>query len=468
MEASATAHITWVGFLIMVLLGGGRADLVSLLDGPGYIRSHGIEANVDSMTELAARKPEKHKGEIGRLLALRWLAEHPEKVKASGKVAEVLRKVEGITEETEGIGGSVVAYAHRAAVALGSEKQWSAPTRGTKALQEALAWFPGSVRLAGALELSAAEDLGTHSKALEGMLSHFLPPKEWALLADVAEKIGNVRIDRLAFADAVDQRAPLQAKFYLRLTGQVNHKRLLEYLRDHAPTVKLEDRKPAKGPPVTLILPSPRRDAPGILLVGNTDLLVGVFEKGGPLVDHVEVAEQMLAVRSGKEKSALAGKLAKSLQKVPERAAGFLVGDLPPEVRTNLTRGPDSLHALPSLMLATLQRAKGGLEVQWEGDFPDAKQAATFAEDVTKLRQKALTGLQHLAGLEKTKGPGHLVQTLEGMKVEADGATVQGRLEVSRGAAADLVRLFLDEPRRQPAQPSRPEAAPTRKSPAGR
>src|SRR5262249_42027873 len=84
--------------LMMFLLSGSPSgtDLLALVDPATYFASRQMEVSIDKMAGLAAVAPKDAKGQLSQLLALRYLAEHPDKLKQAEAFAGYRRLIEEI------------------------------------------------------------------------------------------------------------------------------------------------------------------------------------------------------------------------------------------------------------------------------------------------------------------------------------------------------------------------------------
>jgi hypothetical protein len=448
MEATGGVALGRLFMLLLLVGGGGSNDLVSLLDAKDYFKAHKVEVTVTKMARLAAGEPAEAGSPVAQLLALRWLGEHAAEVKKAEKFDSILQQVRQVAggKKAQDPAGFAAEYARRAVRALGDEAGPGGGEAGAKG--SGLAWFPKSVGLVGEVRLGSGEREGDGGKALRETLGKIVPQPARKEIYKVVDKVGNVRLDRVSFAYTLDPQARAQARFYVRLTGKADRQRLLNVIRGAVPDVKFEEPDQPKGGRdgrVTLIHFPTTDIGPGLVLVGDTDLLVGAFERGGPQVDHEEVVGHMLAVRAGKSKGVMDGPLAKSLKTVEAADDGFVVGKLPPEVRAALTRGPDAFRALPDDFFLKIERRKAGLKLRLNATTSDAGQAAMFVEDVNRLRKKGLEGLKNAPDEVRqrlgTKGVADLTKLLEGIEVRAKGSAVQGAMAVPPGAVRVLLLL---------------------------
>jgi hypothetical protein len=323
------------------------------------------------------------------------------------------------------------------------------------------------VRLVGSFRLSRRGVAGDGGRALRAALGKYVPPEAKTHLYEVADKFGNVRINRIAFASTQDPQAKTEARFYLRVTGKWDRERVLSAIREKHADVKLEQPEGGRGRVTLVHFPATER-GPGLAIVGSTDLLVGVFERRGPRVDNEEIVTQMLLIRAGREKSVLEGSLAKDLKVVVARSGGFVVGRLPPDLRANLTQGKGAFRALPEAFFLKVRQAKGLTQIRLEADLGSAAEARRFAEDVARMKGKMRGGLDKIPEEVRRKlPPGGAValrKMVASLDARATGKMVRGGVDVSPEAARVMVELGgLYFTLRQPPEP---EPKPARVEPA--
>src|SRR5262249_49885086 len=132
-------------------------DLVSLIDAPAYFQARDIKITPEKMAELAVREPSDGKAQLAQLLALRWLGEEADQVKKAKDFPKILRQVEEIADGkgAQDPQGFAAEYARAAAIALGSARveKVSPKLPENSARQDALTWFPASVRIVAAFDL---------------------------------------------------------------------------------------------------------------------------------------------------------------------------------------------------------------------------------------------------------------------------------------------------------------------------
>jgi hypothetical protein len=428
---------------LVLLLGGKDAppDLATLIDANAYFQARNLPVSPDKLADLAAADPKDGKTQIAQLLALRKLAEDAKEIKQAKNFGDILRTVEEIAagQKAQDPQGFAADYARRAALALGSDKVKVKPagTPEEYVRRDALAWFPASAKLVGAIScLPETEPAPSGGKELRE-LARFIVPRNEERFFDVADKLGNLRLDRFAVAYTPDLKDRHRSRIYFRFTGKGDPARLLGFLKESEPALVTKEQKGFRGQRITLAHVPDR--APGYLLIGDSELIIAGFE-GGPReakVNQLELVEEMLAVRAGKGDSALTGKLAGELKKLPAKAAAVAAGELPEPMRENFTRM--GLAGVPTAFRASLERSKAGATLHWEGRCADADAAAKFNEELGRIRK---LGLEFLKEKKELQSAASLTRALESIKTEVKGTRVTGTVTVPREALQALPALL--------------------------
>jgi hypothetical protein len=428
--------------LVLLLIGAGGlpSDFVSLLDAKGYFESRQIEMKVPRMVELATREPANAKDQVSQLLALRWLAEEAAQVKKATDHADILAKIEQVAlgKKAQDPLGFAADYGKVAAVALGSNKV-EAPFQklpDNSVRQDALTWFPPTVQIVVASDFRNTAPTSLDSgKMIRSMLLQFMPPQAREEFYSVAEKLGNVRIDRIAYAYAAPSEEDKQGRHYVRITGKGDHKRLVDLLKEASPGMVCKEQKGFRGQRVTLLVNQREHHGPpGIAVVGDTDFIMA--GRDNPQGKDQEIIEQVLAIRAGRAKNMLGGKLDSLLKKTSPQSSTIAVGEIPNEVRTAFTRGPEAFRVFPKTVVAELVRKKATIEGKLQGIMDNADDAKNFGEDAERLRKK---GIQELKNAAQNVPPflpippktfEQLAKVLETLKVEAKGTSVHARMTI--------------------------------------
>src|SRR5262245_34050407 len=308
-------------------LGGGGADLVLILPADTYFQSRRVPVNIDNMLDLAKAEPASGKAQIQQLMALRVLAEQPELLKKAKDAAAVLRTIEKIAkgELAKDRLGFSQEYATHALIAMGGKITQVKKAETGDPYENCLGWFPASATLVGFVDGGrlkvSATDYGKQMRALTGKLVR--RQRDWNDVFHIAEMIGNVRIERISFAYSPEGKD--KDRLFVRLGGKGDHKRIADALKVGVNQIgaTVGQKEDAKG---TMITTMDVLGVTAIALIGDTDFVVagpGGFA-GGDNPNPVELRDQLLAVRAGKEMSVLKGALKDRLPKASKDAVGLL------------------------------------------------------------------------------------------------------------------------------------------------
>lgn len=420
----------WMEMLILIGMGGGTTggDFVSFLPADKYFESRKIEVNVQSMLDLASKEPKDAKAEIAQLLALRLLGERLELIKDAKNQDEILKTIEKIAKGELGKDkqGFAQDYAAHVLAALG--RPVDRPMTKTASREEMLGWFPASATLVGAI-VPRPREAGTPPPAslreLRKLTTKMMPPEQWEKVFQAAEAIGNVRVDRIAFAYADDAKDG--DRIYVRLTGKADPKRLVDTFRLLAPAVNekftVAESQDAKGTPITTI--SFGEDGPVVAFIGTSDCVIAGYagSKAAQGRKQQEVMAHLLNVRAGKAESVLKGPLQATLAKVSEKANGLVVGELPSEVRRGMSR--DGTPA-PRSIRGEAVTSRDGLDLRGEAVMDSPDDAKNAVQMILQGQKKMLDTLQKIpAGTPVPAGTiAGLKRAVESLQAKAEGNTV--------------------------------------------
>jgi hypothetical protein len=444
--------------LLLPLLGAPVNDMASLIDPADYFQTRGVEVKADKMLELAARDPTDGKAQIGQLLALRWLAQHPTEAKKADKAREILASLADGKKAQDGY-GFAKEYAQKALAKLDG-KPAPAPRKVPvdSVRSDALKWFPAQATILGAMELRASGEVAAlDDNAVSSLLVQVIPPRERQMAYDVADMLGNVRLDRIAMSLEFDAGKSEPERIYFRFTGAGDAKRLADFIAKEYPTRK--ERKGPKGEAITVLGKEGR--APVFAFVGDADLLMVGYQE--EKANHMELLEKALDVRAGKAKSATEGTFAEVLKKASDHAQGLLVADVPEAVqRETLRQFP--IKVVPSRVVAETTRTKT-FNGRFEATFKDADQAKAFVQAVNQLRDQARKAMKdlppELQKVQKALGPDGekvlkmLDKVVADVRVEARGAVVSGTMELPGEAAQLIYKLAETAAKLAPKPPER-------------
>lgn len=446
--------------LLMILVaayGGTSADLVSLIDPAEYFKARDVFVTPDKMMVLVDAEPTDTKSELSRLLALRWLAAHPDDAYKAEKSLATLKAV-AAGKKGEDPHGFAREYAQRVIAKIeGKGGPAPRPLPAGSLRSDALSWFPADVTFCGGIDLrasgpqKAAEEVTLHAlfkRVLAGAPEAGVQEK----LYELAEAVGNVRVDRFAMAVRMPPGKTTPERIYVRFTGVCDPKRCAAYLGGLLPGAVVDQKKGPGGEPITML--SRPGSGPAFAFVGNTDVIVAGY--GDDKARHLDVVEHVLKTRAEDKGSAADGPLSAMLKQVPERSYGLVAGDLPPEMLKEMTSGGSPFKVFPKRFCIDLTRDKD-IVVHLDGKLKDADEAKTFAESVNKLKQQGIEALKNPPpGIPLPAAAAKLLgDTLEGAKLEAKGDAVSGRMPIGVEVFKMLPSLLWE------ARPVRP--APSRR-----
>src|SRR5262249_2307361 len=142
--------------------------------------------------------------QIKQLMALRYLAEQPDLIKKAKDKTEALTTLGKIAkgELANDKQGFAKEYATRVLQAVEGGKETSRPA--SLALEDAPAWCPVAATLAVVLDSRHRESTIDAGKSFRQLTSKFMRQQEWDQVFKVFESLGNVRIERVAFAYVED------------------------------------------------------------------------------------------------------------------------------------------------------------------------------------------------------------------------------------------------------------------------
>lgn len=438
----------YVEVLMVALLSSGvsSTDLASIVSPADYFQSRQIAVSIDRMIDIVVVDPKTPKQQIMQLTALRYLAEQADNLKKAKNYKLNREALEDIAKgklATDPLGFSQE-YAQRVLARLDGAKP---PPRKFLPLREgALDWFPAEVKFAVAFD-------GRHAPAPEidpfKEIMKIVPKQVKSQLYDQLEKMGNLRIDRIAFG-MVDSEKRDEQKLMIRITGKGNHAWVAEMLKAMSRgTLQERQIKDAGGKAITVF--QERNRGPHIVLVGNTDLLVVGYQKFDG--KHEDVLQEVLAVRAKKRPHAGTGTLKPRLAKVPDKAIALLVGEIPGDLKREFRFAFDSL---PSGVTAFIERTPTGMDLQIATVMDNREQADGLVQKIAMLQKKGVAELQKEMQQPRPGGPmipfQGMIDVLQSLQIQSKDARVQGRVFVPDrliqqiGQAALAGRAQFDEP----------------------
>jgi hypothetical protein len=420
--------------ILLALAGVPVNDAASLIDPPGYLKAHDVELNAERLAELIARDPRGGKEQMTQLLAIRWLGAHPDEARKGG----ALDALRAVAEGDKGRDAYRFARDH-AARALARIEGKPAPAAvqvppgGLR--EEALSWFPAGATMFGAVDLGLAGSASPlDPDAVSGILGRLLPEGDRKQIYDFVDTVGNLRLDRLAFAVETTGKASDAGRVWVRFTGAADCKSLEAFLAPVYP--EREERKGPGGEPI--VIRTKKGDAPAFAFIGKSDFLIAGYR--GDKENHVEVVEALLDVRAGKGKSVVQGPFADVLKKTGERAQGLFVGDIANAVHAGLLRNLiGSSLAVPGRVVVELTGGKV-LTARVRGTMKDEEEAAATAKALGELRGNGIAALAPLYPAQASDLADIGRKALEAAKVEVSGSTVSVTAQVPAEAMKTVLK----------------------------
>ena len=420
--------------LLMMSLGGGSADLATLLDPGDYFKMRNIEINVAKMMELATAEPKGGGNQISQLLALRTLGSEGEKLKKDEKYAEYRQALEAIATGTKAQDkqGFAKEYALRTLAQIDG-KPLKAPAVKEKWVEDALGWFPASTTMAFAMDMQRGQP-APDPRELQNSLIKLLPlipAKERHSMYDFIDQVGNIQIKRVAVAYGESAENPDDGEIMVRVTGKADMPRIVKLLEGLG--LEAKERKGRKGENFTMLT---GKNLPALLIVGDEMVLAASIKRNG---EHLGALSKLLDVRESGKGGVMEGALKADLKRVSEKTSGFLVGIPPAQIRKGAP------FPIPAKIHATMDRALKANDLQMEATFDNADQVKEFVQTVSQGRQSALAELKRAQG-QPVPIPGLdlalIQQLLESFQIEGKNDMAKMRLLIP-DQTLNLVPMFF-------------------------
>jgi hypothetical protein len=430
--------------IMMFLLTGSPTgnDLLALADPAGYFASRQIEVSIDRMAALAGEEPKDAKAQVRQLLALRYLAEHPEKMKKAEGYARHRRLIEEVAvgERAQDRLGFAKEYAERVLAVL-DRKAPAVPEAG-KLRDEALAWFPAGASFVGAIDARMTRGGPAPGFDASALLKK-LPAEEQGRFYELIEKTGNARIDRIAFAYVHDDD-PKKAKIFVRLTGKANSAWLISALRNLGPDMEESEVKDSRDEKIK-VLQRPNQP-PALLFFGDTDMMMIGFQRDRK--NQLDLVDEVLAVRERKnpKPNAASGALKEHLKKVPDKAVAFVVGVLPEDLAREFKQ---TLGAAPRKITAYAEKIPTGFDISAVGQMASGEDAQTAVMQLSKLRKEGIDQLQKFLQMPEAAPRGMpvngLINVLSTLQMQSEDMEVRLRVVVPRDVLMSVPSWILGQ-----------------------
>jgi hypothetical protein len=374
------------GILFLALTSGSvnATDWMTMVQPTEYFESRRIEPTIDRLIDFVIVDVDSPKTQIRHLAALRHLADQSDSFKKAKNYDTNRMAIEEVAagKRAKDPTGFVQEYAQRLLDKLDGTKPAAAKFRPLR--QGALDWFPADTTMALAFDMNQLQELSNDTR--KGILTTLGEDSKLSLY-DQLETMGNIRVDRLAIG-FVDSEKPEDRKMYLRVSGKVNQAWVVDSLSAKTGIAfQATKSKDADGTPIITL--HGQNAGTCIVLIGHTDMVVITSEKLD--ADHKPMVADLLAIRGKKKPHAASGNLKERLAKIPDKAIGFLVGDLPGDIKEEIH---GVLDPIPAKFSAYVERAPMGLDVKAETVLKDGEEAGKFVAKVAALRKEGIEGLK--------------------------------------------------------------------------
>ncbi len=243
------------------------------------------------------------------------------------------------------------------------------------------------------------------------------------------------RMDRTAYAYIDDVQRPDRASAFLRITGAINHNRVVEYFRQDWPGVTIE-KIDSKGEPITLIYDAQSGNVLGgaWALIGTSDA-VWAAEGKGTGKKHQDGVRRILDLREGRGIS-LPVAHAKDLEEIPANAGSLSIGVTPSFMKKLIP----FLGSLPRTMTSSLS-GTSDIELRLRTTFSNEASLTLFLSLVNLTKQGFL---QVAAATKNPDVSAAITKAMESLKLESDTEQVICRMQIPSAAWAALVEAVQD------------------------
>lgn len=436
-------------FLFLSLISGN--DLLSMVDGNDYFKSRKIPVTIEKMVELATTQANSSKDQVAQLLALRMLAEDADEVKKTKNFNDILKNIEEVAQgkKAADLQGFAAEYARRTAIALGSKLE---PVKNkipeNSIRQDALNWFPKDVTLVVSQDFRFEVDpTGKQAKEMRQKIMKMIPPEFKEPIYSTVEQLGNIQMERFSLGYTENPQNIQQGKIYIRVSGKINHKQAVAYIKKIAPpNYQFKETKSFRGKPITMMWT--KENPPGIALIGDTDLILAGQETNFGLGDPLKILDEMLEVQRGKQPSVLTGPLAEKLKKISPTAAGMVIGQVPENMGKSFTGGggpPIGFRTFPKDVVIEMNFKGNELKLQLQSEMANANDAKNFADDTNNLVQLGLAAMQNPPPFPPNfPNPAKMLKgatdLLKSIKIETKGQSLTGSMAIGK----DLIDSYVD------------------------
>jgi hypothetical protein len=427
--------------LVLALMAGGfnASDLISAVEPTHYFKARQMEISVDRAIDYAGEEAKSPKMQIIQLSALRYLADQSAALKKSPNYADYVKTLQQIAAGKKGADpqGFARDYAERVLVKLGESK--GAELKMPRPLrEEAFAWFPSDITMGGAIDMQHAQVAGGADPVRD--LVKLIPEQARMEMYNVIEKIGNVRVERFAIGIVDSPGKKDKMKIFMRITGKANQDWLIDAFQGFGGRQQAKRIKDANDTPITLM--QDRNRSPILGLVGNSDILIIGYAGGGDNPDGL--VDEVLEVRAKKKANPTAGVLKDRLAKVPDKAVGLFVGNIPEDAKREFR----FIDPIPQNITAFVERTKEGLDVQATSSMSGVDEADKLVRKVADLRKQGIEEVKKAMQMPRRPGEPPLpfqsmINVLESLQVNSKEGTVRVRVVVPESFIREMTNTLM-------------------------
>jgi hypothetical protein len=410
---------------LLVLVGGtGGRDTLDVIIAEHYFESRKIQPKVATLLEMARTEPRTGKDQVRQLLAIRWLGENRVE-----QARETLRPI-AAGKHAQDAAGFARDYAQEALARIDG-RPVPRRTMPPDSLREGMSWFPADADLFGAIDFRGCPQLKEllYELSLSGIGiggPRIAQEDYFAFL----EYVGNVQLDRVAFAAKGDPDQWWRARFMFRCTGRGDLGRVARWLQvQNDGLTKTELKQPDSE---TILVLHHKATNTGLAILGNTELLLGI-----EMESQADVIGMLLEVRAGKKASLVKSRPAQIFQDLTPDSFVFLRGEFPkrtdvPLVELHMKAGPVvSLFVAANFKYKELAQQVAGHVQLFKGLIP-----GIIRDEVQRRFPSPLAQQFVLSMTEKLKRPSETLQ----VKVIANRVEVRTEIPVE---VFTLLRLLV-------------------------
>jgi hypothetical protein len=372
--------------------GGAPADLVAAIPAEDYFRSRAMDASLPGLVELSTRPAMDPGASVRQLVALHFLARQADQLKKEKNAAALIAAIEDVAAARAGQDelGFAKDYAARVLAALAGTKL--ATARPADSFVDACRLIPANATLLHVCDLRTGAKTD-RTAAWQDFLLTYTKARETAY--DLAERVGNIRVERIAFAEFEEAHAGL-----IRISGRADCKRIADAFQ----ASRLFDGKPRQLPainrePVTLL----ESHAFSVALIGNRELLFAVSRDRN--VEASSLLLKVLECGTGKAKSVNDGPWQQTIREVAPDASSLGIvraGDFLDHVRFTpfalLTCAAfDKPPAVSGHVAVTGVAKPAGVAYRVVGTFEQATDARAFGDWFARARDLGVAALKKWA-----------------------------------------------------------------------